>query len=249
MGPPSWEAQNLCASQRDGTTGEFSVGIFSRLNTVIKSNLNSLVDKAEDPEKLIGQTVIDMEKEVKVAKRELVTTLGNAKRLDKKVSQLMDDVEGWEEKAILAIREGDDELAREALRRKAKAINQVDAVKTQAAQQASAADEMKDTLDRIEQKIDDLKARKATLAAQVRRARQGPSIEAGGGSRFGSSTFDDLERMAGRIDQLDAEVEVQGVLEDPGRADVDARFRTLEKDSAGDAVDDELSALKKRLGG
>jgi phage shock protein A len=226
------------------------MGIFSRLNHVIKSNLNALVDKAEDPEKLIGQTILDMEAELKKARRELVTTVATAKRLDKKAAELDDEVARWEEKAVLALRSGDEELAREALRRKARTTKEAENARRQAAQQASAGEAMKETIERVEQKIDDLKVRKGTLAAQVRRSREAPSeAPLAGTSRFGSSTFDELERMAGRIDQLDAEVEAQEVLEDPRRAEVDARLRKLERAGADDAVDDELAALKRKLEG
>ncbi len=226
------------------------MGIFSRLNTVIKSNLNALVDAAEDPEKLISQTVIDMKSEMKKAKRELVTTLGNAKRLEKKRIELEEDVADWEEKAVLALENGDDDLAREALRRKRRMTKEAERVRTQAAQAATAAEEMKSTLERLDEKVDDLEARKTSLAAQVRRTREAPSTEplAPGGSRFGSETFDELDRMAGRIDQLDAEVEAHQLLEDPARADVDARFRALERDSGDGEVEDELAALKAKLG-
>jgi phage shock protein A len=224
------------------------MGIFSRLNTVIKSNLNSLVDKAEDPEKLISQTIVDMEAELKKARRELVGTLGAAKRLEKKRIEHEDEAASWEDKAVLALRQDDEELAREALRRKARALKEVQQVRRQANLQAAAADEMKDTLERIEDKIEDLKARKTTLAAQVRKARDEPST---GGSRFGgASAFDDLERMAGQIDQLDAEVEVSDVLDaGPNRAELEAKFRKLERESEGGAVDDELAALKQKLDG
>jgi len=221
------------------------VGIFSRLNTVIKSNLNSLVDHAEDPDKLIGQTVEDMKAEVKRARRELVTTLGTAKRLEKKVDALEDEVEGWEEKAVLAVKSGDDELAREALRRKAKLKKEIETTRAQAAREASSADQMKDTLEKVEEKIEDLKARRGTLAAQVRKARETPDDVSQG--RNGSSSFDELERMSARIDQLDSEVEAGSVLDDPKRAEVDARFRKLEKTVDSGEVDDELAALKRRL--
>jgi len=225
------------------------MGIFSRMGTVLKSNLNALVDKAEDPEKLIGQTIIDMKSELKQAKRELVTTAATAKRLEKKALEHEEEASDWERKAVLALKSDDDELAREALRRKAKASKDAERIRTQAAQQKTASDAMKDTIDRVEDKISDLEARKSTLAGQVRRAREAPSVEAGGGSasRFGSETFDELERMAGKIDQLDAEVEVHDVLEDPKRADVDAKFRALEKEVGGSEVDDELAALKAKL--
>lgn len=224
------------------------MGILGRLGTVIKSNLNSLVDQAEDPEKLISQTILDMEEEVKKARRELVTTLGTAKRLEKKAVELEQEAVSWEEKAALAIRQNDEDLAREALKRKLRARTEADRTRAQAAAQATSADEMKATLDRVEQKIDDLKARRSTLASQVRQARSEPSPLATEG-RFASGPFAELERMGGQIDQLDAEVEVHSVLDDPNRQAVDARFRELEKGTAGSQVEDELASLKKKLGG
>lgn len=222
------------------------MGIFSRLNTVIKSNLNSLVDKAEDPEKLIGQTVIDMKAELKRAKRELITTLGTSKRLDKEADELEDELGDWERKAVLALKSGDDDLAREALKRKAKTKAKLERARNQAAQQAASANSMKDTIEQVELKIDDLEARKTTLASQVRQARDTPDGSAGG--RFGSTTFDELERMTGHIDQLDAEVEAHSIIDDSGDvADLERRFRDLAKSGGDSAVEDELAALKARL--
>jgi phage shock protein A len=225
------------------------MGMFSRFNNVIKSNLNSLVDKAEDPEKLIGQTVIDMKDGLKKARQELVTTLGTAKRLEKKVIELFAEAKSWEDKAILALRSGDELLAKEALKRKGRAERDAQEAEKQAASAATAADEMKETLENVERKIDEIESRKTALAAQVRKARD-TANPGGGGSRFGdSSAFSDLERMGGRIETLESEVEAHEVLDDPKRADVDARFRRLEKEAGGSKVDDELAALKRKLEG
>ncbi|HHH30155.1 MAG TPA: hypothetical protein ENK57_17680 [Polyangiaceae bacterium] len=220
------------------------MGIFSRFNRVLKSNINALVDKAEDPAKLIDQTVREMESELKSAKKELVQTLGTAKRLDKKKAELEDEVARWEDKAVLALKAGDDDLAREALRFKQKATREADEAANRAAEAERAAFEMKDTLDEIENKIDDLKARKGSLAAKVRRARQDPndsSITGRGGA------IGDLERLAGRIDKLESEVEAHDVLDDPRDRDFDARFRALERSQGTTQLDDELEALKRRL--
>jgi len=226
------------------------MGIFSRLNRVIKSNLNALIDQAEDPDKMIGQTVTDMKSALKRARKDLIAALGSAKRLDKKERDLEQEAVDWEEKAILALEQDDDDLAREALRRKARATKEAKSVRAQAAAQATAADAMKAQLERIEEKLDDLKARQKTLAAQVRQARtQEPDPELTSGDRLGGGAFADLERMADQIDQLDAEVEAHEVLEDPKREVMDARFRALGSDEGEDDVDDELAALKAKLGG
>ena len=219
------------------------MGIFSRLNTVIKSNLNSMLDDVEDPEKLIGQTVIDMKSEMKRARKELVQTLGAAKRLAKEAAQHEEEADDWERKAVLALKQDDEELAREALKRKAKARKKADDVRVQAQEQEGRAQEMKDTLDQIESKVDELEARKSTLASQVRKARD----DSGAVSGKGGGAFADLERMVGRIDQLEAEVEAHDVLHDPEDARVDAAFRELGRERATDALYDELEALKRKL--
>jgi len=223
------------------------MGIFDRFNRVLKSNLNSLVDHAEDPGKLLDQTVLDMESELKKAKRDLVTQLGTAKRLEKKAEEHAAEVRGWEDKAVLALRAGDEPLAREALKMKQKAKQTADNVQKQAEGAGMAARQLQTTLEQIEAKIEDLKARKTTLAVQVRRARETGTGAPGG--RFGSEALDGLDQLSGRIDQLEAEVEAADVLDDPDRARVEARFRELEKKHGGSVVDDELAALKQKLGG
>lgn len=219
------------------------MGVFDRFNRVLKSNLNSLVDRAEDPAKLLDQTVIDMDTEIRRAKQDLITQLGTAKRLEKKVEEARAEVQSWEDKAVLALRAADEGLARDALRMKHKAKQALDATERRASAAASAAEKLQQTLETIEAKLEDLKARKTTLAAQVRSAR------AADAQRSDSPALDDLHRLTGRIDQLEAEVEAASVLDDPERALVDAKFRALEKQSGGSAVDDELQALKRKLDG
>ena len=223
------------------------MGIFSRLNAVLQSNVGAALDKAEDPEKMIAQTVREMEDEVKNARKEIVTQLGTAKRLDKKKDELLAEAKGWEDKAVLALRQGDDDLAREALKRKQRSERDAAETEKQASAAAGAVDEMKDTLEKVERKIEEIKARKTSLASSVRRARDGSGVSTGTPGLGGS--FDELAKMTGRIEQLEAEVEAHDVLDDAKRLDVDAAFRKLEKSQRVDKVDDELAALKKKLEG
>lgn len=226
------------------------MGIFSRLNRVIKSNLNALIDQAEDPDKMIGQTVADMKAALKRARKDLIEAMGTAKRLENKERELDKEAAEWEQKAILALKRDDDDLAREALRRKARTLSEAEKVRARAAEQSTAAEAMRAQLERIEEKLDDLKSRQKTLAAQVRQARnQNSDPGQPTGERLGGGAFSDLDRMADQIDQLDAEVEAHQLLDDPRRAELDARLRALGTDEGDEAVDDELAALKAKLNG
>jgi phage shock protein A len=226
------------------------MGIFSRLNRVIKSNLNALIDQAEDADKMIGQTVDDMKSALKRARKDLIEAMGSARRLENKEKDLEQEAADWEQKAILALERDDEDLAREALRRKSRTLREAQNIRARVAEQTSAANAMKAQLERIEEKLDDLKARQKTLGAQVRRARsQQPDPARPTGDRLGGGAFSDLERMADQIDQLDAEVEAHQVLEDPKSAELDARFSALESEEGEDEVNDELAALKAKLGG
>ena len=218
------------------------MSIFDRMNRVVKSNLNSLVESAEDPGKLIDQTILDLEAELKRAKGDLVSQLGTSKRLDKKAQEADEEIQGWENKAVLALKAGDEDLAREALRMKQKAKQGKDNLLQQANTAAAETEKLQPTIETAEQRVADLKAKKSTLAAQVRAAR-------GAGGRSGGAVGE-LDRLTNRIDQFEAEVEASSVIDDdPKRAEIEARFRALEKKSGGAVVEDELSALKKKLEG
>lgn len=223
------------------------MGIFSRFNQVLKSNVNSLLDSAEDPDKMLSQHIDDMEGELRKAKQELISTLGTVKRLDKKREELLAEAATWEKKAVLALEAGDEDLAREALRWKNKADKEAADVASQGAAQSTAAEQMRGTLERVEAKIAEMKNRKGTLAAQIRQSR---SASTDLGAPRGASAFDELSRMTDKLEQYEAEVEAHAVLDDTRRADVEAKFRALESGKTpGGPVDDQLAALKRKLEG
>ncbi len=95
------------------------MGILDRVTTVLKSNLNALINKAEDPEKMLDQVLIQMREQLGEAKREVAVAIADEKRLGAQLEAELEQVREWEQRATLAVQKGDDELAREALRRKA----------------------------------------------------------------------------------------------------------------------------------
>ena len=90
------------------------MGIFSRLGTLIKSNLNDLISKAEDPQKMLNQIVLEMQNQLVEAKKQVATSIADEKRLKKQWDEQIELSKEWERKAMLAVRAGDDTLAKEA---------------------------------------------------------------------------------------------------------------------------------------
>ncbi|MGB5312428.1 MAG: PspA/IM30 family protein, partial [Polyangiales bacterium] len=94
------------------------MGFLSRLAQLIKSNLNDLINKSEDPEKMLNQVIIDMNQQLVEAKKQVAVAIADEKRLQKQFSNEVKKSQEWEQKAMLAVRSGDDALAKEALLRK-----------------------------------------------------------------------------------------------------------------------------------
>ncbi|MCA9624781.1 MAG: PspA/IM30 family protein, partial [Myxococcales bacterium] len=130
------------------------MGIFDRMGRVISSNLNSLLDKAEDPGKSLDLTITEMGDSLRSAKKEIVTALGTQKVLGKKVDELDAEVEKWERRAELALKSEDEDLAREALKQKKRTIAERDRAEAQRAEQRGVVLTMKREMERMEQKLE-----------------------------------------------------------------------------------------------
>jgi phage shock protein A len=233
------------------------MSIFDRMGKVISSNVNALLDKAEDPRKNMDLLAEEMRDQVKAGRKELVEAMAAEKTLKKKVEELDVEVSRWEKRAELALKAGDETLAREALVQKKRVVGERDRAEALRGEQRSAALSMKAELDRMEVKQQEFQARKGTLAVQVQKARAGGGAE-GLGAKGGSSAFDELRRMEAQIDgaehELSAHREVEEALRGPGasREDLESRFAALEgrlpgAAAGGPEVDAELAALKSKI--
>ncbi len=221
------------------------MGMLDRLGRAIKSNLNSIIDKAEDPAKMIAQTIEDMQDELKKARADLVSSVATVKQLEKKLKDQTEETASWEKRAMLALEHGDDELAREALRRKKKAEGDAADTDRLREQQTAYVSELKATIDQLDRKVEELKARKNTLASQVGNARAATGNTSLGGSNTGA--VGRLREMQDKIDSMEAEAEATELLVDPKKADLEEKFRKLERGETTDSLEDELASLKSRL--
>jgi phage shock protein A len=222
------------------------MGIFSRLAQLIKSNLNDLISNSEDPEKMLNQVVLDMNNQLDEAKTKVAASIADEKRLAKQAEQEIANAAEWERRAMMALRAGNEELAKEALARKKEHDALAVTFKDQHAKQKAAVDSLKRALRMLNDKIEEAKRKKNVLIARKKRAEAQKAIQETMSGLKDQSAFETFDRMSGKIDQMEAEAEAGAELQEEYSGDVLAsQFSHLEK-TAG--AEDDLMALKRKMG-
>jgi phage shock protein A len=223
------------------------MGIFSRISTLFKSNVNDIISKAEDPEKMLSQVVLDMQNQLVEAKKQVAVSIADQKRLEKQRDEQADLAQEWERKAMLAVRAGDENLAREALKRKAEHDSQFAEFGKQAQLQKDAVDKLKDQLRTLNDKIEEAKRKKNILIARQKRAEAQKTIQDTMSGISDTGAFDTFERMAQKVDQIEAEASASAELGAELSGDtLQQKFKALESGGAG--TDMALAELKAKMG-
>jgi phage shock protein A len=223
------------------------MGIFSRLGTLIKSNINDLITKAEDPEKMLTQVLLEMQQQLVEAKKAVAVAIADEKKLQKQYTAETDKSKEWERKAMVAVRAGDDNLARQALARK----NEHETIATQFQQQwisqKQAVEKLKDALRLLNNKIEEAKRKKNILIARKKRAEAQQQIANTMNGLGDTSAFDTFDRMAERIQLMEAEAEAGAEIAGELSGDtLESKFHALE--AGGGSEDDSLNELKAKMG-
>jgi phage shock protein A len=222
------------------------MGIFARLAQLIKSNINDLISRSEDPEKMLNQIVIDMNTQLIEAKKHVAVSIADEKRLVKQAEQEQERLKEWERRAMLAVRAGDDNLAKEALARKKEHAELAEQYKKQHERQKQSVDQLKLALRALNSKIEEAKRKKSLLIARKKRAEAQKAIQETMSGLNNASAFEAFDRMAGKIDQMEAEAEASAELAEEYSGDVLAhKFNVLE---ATQGADEDLVALKRKMG-
>ncbi|HTA93867.1 MAG TPA: PspA/IM30 family protein [Polyangiaceae bacterium] len=222
------------------------MGIFKRLADLIKSNLNDLISRSEDPEKMLNQIVDDMTTQLAEAKRQVASSIADEKRLAKQVEQETTNAAEWERRAMLAVRSGDDALAKEALARKKEHQTLAEQFQDQWQKQKQAVEQLKLALRALNNKIEEAKRKKNLLIARKKRAEAQKAIQETMTGLKNASAFETFDRMAGRIEQMEAEAEAHAELNEEASGDTLAhKFRELEVTKG---ADEDLTALKRKMG-
>jgi phage shock protein A len=222
-----------------------AMGIFSRLGTLIKSNLNDLITKAEDPEKMLGQVLLEMQQQLVEAKKAVAIAIADEKKLQKQYTAETDKSKEWERKAMRA---GDDNLARQALARKQEHETIATQYQQQWVSQKQAVEKLKDALRLLNNKIEEAKRKKNILIARKKRAEAQQQIANTMQGLGDTSAFDTFDRMAERIQLMEAEAEAGAELAGELSGDtLESKFMALEAGPGG-SDDDALAELKSKMG-
>jgi phage shock protein A len=220
------------------------MGLFDRLSRVVRSNVNDLVSKAEDPEKVLEQAVIDMQEDLVQLRQAVARSIATQKRTEQQYNKNHSEANTWQQRAQLALSKGDENLAREALIRKKSFGDTAASLKAQLDQQSGNVTTLKRNLIALESKISEAKTKKDMLKARASAAKANKQLQDSMNNIGTSSAMGAFERMEEKVMQIEAESETAAEL---GGSGLEQQFAVLE---SGSDVDDELAAMKAgMLGG
>lgn len=224
--------------------------IFQRIRTVLAANINSLITKAEDPEKMLDQLVLDMQNQFVEARQQVAAAMADEQRLRKQWENEARIASEWENKARLALTNGREDLAREALARQAEHEKMASEFRVQVDQQSAAVEQLRGALTQLNSKIEEAKRKKTLLLARAKRAEAQKKIQDTMSGLGDNSAFEAFNRMEGKVDQLEAEatVSAQFAGELAQGDELDKQFKQLEAGAGNTAVDAKLLEMKAKLG-
>lgn len=217
------------------------MGLFDRIRRVVGANLNDLVSKAEDPEKMLEQAIMEMQEDLVQLRQGVAQAIAAQKRTEKQYNDAQNEINKWQRNAQLALQKGDENLARQALERKKTFTDTGNALKTSLDQQTTQVEGLKRSLMQLESKISEAKTKKEMLKARITAAKAQEQLQGMVRGMNSSSAMSAFERMEEKVMMQEARAQSAGEL---AGADLESQFAALE---SGSDVDDELAALKAQM--
>lgn len=219
------------------------MGLFDRIGRVVRANLNDVVSKAEDPEKILEQAILDMQEDLVQLRQAVAKAIAAQKRTEQQYNKNQTDANSWQQRAQLALSKGDEGLAREALQRRKGSSDTAAQLKQQLDIQVNQVQTLKRNLIALESKISEAKTKKDMLKARVQAAKANEQLQSAVSSMNTGSSMAAFERMEDKVLEMEARSQASFEL---GGADLESQFAALE---SGSDVDAELAAMKAQLSG
>lgn len=225
------------------------MGIFDRLSRLIRSNLNDLIARAENPEKMLVQVIDDMRKQLAQAKQEVAIAIADERKLRAQVEEERKQAQEWERRARLAIRESRDDLAKQALMRGQEHANNAGELEEQWARHREETERLKDSLRQLNAKIEEAKRKKNLLVAKQKRAQAQKRIHETMAGLQDRSAFRAFDQMAEKIEESERKaLAAAEVTEDLEGDDLARQFQVLEISGESGDVEAKLLELKRNMG-
>ena len=223
------------------------MAFFERIADILKANINDMIDKAEDPVKMVKQLILEMEDQVDEATRALGQAMGSQKVAAKELADAKAKVADWNDKAKLALKNSDEALARKALDIKVGLEGQVEQLQASYDGITAQVDKLKDQVQTLKMKLDEARARQNVLIARAKMAEAATNVATSISAATTESAFAKLDKLEKKIVQQEATAEAFTELNASGvaQAAVADEFEQLQHK---DAVDSELERLKAELG-
>ena len=222
------------------------MGIFDRVSTIFKANVNSALDKAEDPEKMLDQILRDMNEQLAKAKQGVAAAIADEKRLGKEYKNEAESAKEWEEKATVALEKNNEDLAKKALVHRNEHQQFADDYKVQWEKQKAAVDQLKDNLLDLQRRIEEAQRKKNLLVARQKRAQAQKQIHDTISGMQKNNAFSTFDRMNAKVDEYEAKADAAAEMSaEFGDEDkLEAEFAALKTNTN---VDDDLAALKAKV--
>jgi phage shock protein A len=218
------------------------VALLERVSTLIRANLNDLVDKAEDPEKMIKQVILDMENQLLQVKTQVAISIADEHVLEKKLQENEESARQWMRRAELAVDKKDDKLARAAVERSMSYKSMGESFHQQVEDQKTQVENLKTALLKLQQKLVEAQSKSDMLIAQHRRSRALGKATSAGRTMGDQSSAAAFDRMKNKVQHTEAATQAESEL----LADnVDDQFAAMEKQEEVDRLLDELKAKRK----
>ncbi|MCL4864951.1 MAG: PspA/IM30 family protein, partial [Gemmatimonadales bacterium] len=176
------------------------MGLFDRLSTLFRSNINDMISRAENPEKMLNQLILDMKTQLAKAKQEAASAIADEKKLQADAEALKKQAEDWERRAMLAVQEGRDDLATQALMRYNEALQGAQSLHETWLKHKAETEHLKGSLRQLNDKIEEAKRKKNILVARAKRAEAQQRIQETMAGMSDKSAFESFERMAEKIE-------------------------------------------------
>ena len=225
------------------------MGIFDRLSTLLRSNINDLISSAETPEKMLNQILVDMRSQLAKAKQQVAAAIADEKRLRDQADAERRQADDWEKRAMLAVQEGRDDLAKQALVRQGEHHQHAEQLELTWQAHQAETEKLKASLRDLNDTIEEAKRKKNLLLARQRRAQAQKRIAETMSSMSEKSAFEAFARMEEKIVANEKQIQASSEIEEEFTGDRLANdFKRLERSAATASVDMQLLALKQKMG-